>query len=208
MRSVQREAPRGVRMWRSLDGAALAASRLGRTDAAKKLEAAWAGAPSLARRVRWLVADGANAATIRKRAAATADVSPTRSKRLHAFLHVIVGDIPSAANVLKSAPGLGWSSDDHPGHLMFPVFAWLLADGTPKGVSGGVVEVLKQAPRSLLESHLEADEASTKLRRRRCSTISRPSPRRGSCSGPSRSSTRISSSPRPGSSSSWRVACS
>jgi hypothetical protein len=144
-----------------LDGAALAASKVGRKDAAKKLEAAWVGAPSLARPLRWLVAEGANATTIRKRAAATIDAS--RSKRLRAFAHVIVGDIPSAASALKSAPGLGWSSDDHPGHLLFPVFAWLLADGAPKGVSEGIAEVLKQAPRSLLDAHLEADEGSTKL---------------------------------------------
>lgn len=146
-----------------LDGAALAAANLGRKDAAKKLEAAWVGAPSLARLLRWIVADDANCATIRKRAAATIDASPTKSKRLHAFLKVIVGDIATAANALKSAPGLGWSRDDHPGHLLFPAFAWLLGDGTPKGVSVGVVEVLKHAPRSLLESHLEADDGSTKL---------------------------------------------
>ncbi len=146
-----------------LDGAALAASKLGREDAAKKLEAAWVGAPSLARLLRWLVVDDANAATIRERAAATIDASPTRSRRLHAFLDVIVGDIPSAANALKSAPGLGWSSDDHPGQLLFPVFAWLLADGTPKGVSVGVVELLKQAHRSLLDAPLEGGEGSTRL---------------------------------------------
>lgn len=153
----------GLWMGEFLDGAALAASKLGRKDAAKKLEAAWVGAPSLVRLLRWLVADDANATTIRKRAAATIDASPTRSKRLHAFLHVIVGDVPSAANALKSAPGLGWSSDDHPGHLLFPAFAWLLADGAPKGASAGIVEVLKQAPRSLLDADLEPDEGSTKL---------------------------------------------
>ena len=146
-----------------LDGAALAASKLGRKDATKKLEAAWVGAPSLCRLLRWLVADSANAATIRKRAAATIDASPTRSKRLHAFLDVIVGDVPSAAKALKSAPGLGWSSDDHPGHLLFAVFAWLVGEGTAKGVSVGVLEVLKQPPRSLLDVHLEAEEGSTKL---------------------------------------------
>jgi hypothetical protein len=146
-----------------LDGAALAASKLGRKDAARKLEAAWVGAPSLARLLRWLVVDGANGAKIRKRAAATIDASPTRSKRLHAFLHVIVGDIPSAANALKSAPGLGWSSDDHPGHLLFAAFAWLLAEGVPQGVSAGIVEVLKEAPRTLLESSIAPEDPSTKL---------------------------------------------
>jgi tetratricopeptide (TPR) repeat protein len=146
-----------------LDGAALAAATLGRKDATKKLEAAWVGAPSLARLLRWLVADGANASTICKRASATVDASPTRAKRLHAFLHVIVGDISSAAKALKSAPGLGWSSDDHPGHLLFATFVWMLADGAPNGVGAAVVEVLKQAPRSLLESTVDADDPSTKL---------------------------------------------
>lgn len=76
---------------------------------------------------------------------------------------MIVGDVPSAAKALKSAPGLGWSSDDHPGHLLFAVFAWLVGEGTAKGVSVGVLEVLKQPPRSLLDVHLEAEEGSTKL---------------------------------------------
>ncbi len=53
-----------------LDGAALATSKLERKGATKKLEAAWLGAPSLARLLRWLVADDANASWILKRAAA------------------------------------------------------------------------------------------------------------------------------------------
>lgn len=112
----------GIWLGEFLDGAALAASKLGRKDAARKLEAAWLGAPSLARLLRWLVAGDANATAIRKRAAAAIEARPTRSNRLTAFLQVLTGDIASAAAALKGAPGLGWSSDDHPGHLLFPTF--------------------------------------------------------------------------------------
>jgi hypothetical protein len=152
-------------LWRGefLDGAALAASKLERKDATKKLEAAWLGAPSIARLQRWLVADDANGATIRKRAAAALEKTPTRSSRLVALLHVLVGDVPAAAKALKSAPGLGWSNDDHPGHLLFPAFAWMLANGPPTGVTANVVEVLDLEPRSLLESSLEAQDPSTRL---------------------------------------------
>ena len=151
--------------WRGefLDGAALAASKLGRKDATKKLEAAWLGARSIARLQRWLVADDANGATTRKRAAAVLEKTPPKSSRLVAFLHVLVGDVPAAAKALKGAPGLGWSNDDHPGHLLFPAFAWMLANGPPPGVTANVVEVLDLEPRSLFESSLEAQAPSTQL---------------------------------------------
>ena len=152
-------------VWRGqfLDGAALAASKLGRRDATKKLEAAWLGAPSLARLLRWLVADEAPGASIRARAAAALDANPTKSKRLLAFLQALVGDIPAAAKALKSAPGLGWSSEDHPGHLLFPACAWLLTNGEPKAVVAEVVEVLNHPPRSLFESGLDPADPSTTL---------------------------------------------
>ncbi|WP_394842296.1 hypothetical protein LZC95_35140 [Pendulispora brunnea] len=155
----------GAGLWNGefLDGVALAASKLGRKDATKRLEAAWLGAPSLVRLLRWLVAEDANAAVIRKRATAAMAATPTKSRRLLAFLHMIVGDLPSAASALKSAPGLGWSNDEHPGHLLFPVFVWTLARGTPNGVSAAMVELLKQTPRSLLESHLESMDPSAML---------------------------------------------
>ena len=140
-----------------LDGAALAASRLGRKDATKRLEAAWLGVPSLVRLLRWLVADDASAATIRKRGAATLDALPAKSSRLLSFLHMVIGDVPSAAPVLRSASGLGWSSDDHPGHLLFPLFAWVLANGAPHAVTGGLIAALEVAP----TSHLEWDSGAT-----------------------------------------------
>ena len=152
-------------VWRGgfLDGAALAASRLGRKDATKKLEAAWLGAPSLARLLRWLVADDASSALLRKRAAASLEARPARSSRLLAFLHFVTGDVSSAAKALKNAPGLGWSSSDHPGHLLFPVFAWMLGDETLGGVRAAVVEVLSLAPGSAFESALYPIDPATKL---------------------------------------------
>ena len=123
-----------TRGWRGnfLDGAALAARLLGRKDANKKLEAAWLGAPSLTRLLRWLLSGEPTSVTLRKRAASALKASPTKSPRLVGFLHLLVGDIGSAAMRLARAPGLGWSNGDHPGHLLFPVFAWMLG-GAPKG---------------------------------------------------------------------------
>jgi hypothetical protein len=43
------------------------------------------------------------------------------------LLRLLAGDISAAANLLSQAPGLGWSSDEHPGHALFPSFALLLA---------------------------------------------------------------------------------
>lgn len=50
----------GKSPWRGelLDGAALAAQQLGRSDVVTRLEAAWVGAPSLVRLLRWLAAPG------------------------------------------------------------------------------------------------------------------------------------------------------
>jgi hypothetical protein len=140
-------------LWRGefLDSAALMASKLGRNDTKKKLEAAWLGAPSLARLLRWLVADDAKGASIRKRAAAALEADATNSSRLVAFLRVLVGDVPAAAKALRDAPGLGWSSDDHPGHVLFPAFAWMVGDGTPKGVYAMVTDALHRPPPSPLE---------------------------------------------------------
>lgn len=111
-----------------LDGAALAARILERRDATKRLEAAWFGAPSLPRLLRWLVAEDASPATIKKRAATALKVTATTSARLLGLLHVLVGDVPAAATLLQQAAGLGWSMSDHPGHLLVPVFASMFGD--------------------------------------------------------------------------------
>jgi hypothetical protein len=108
-----------------LDGAALAAQELGRTDLPMRLERAWRSAPSMLRLRRWLGATGSKA-VVRKRAAGALETCPKQARRQRAFLHVILGDFEPAAKLLAAAPGLGWSDGEHPGHLLFPLFQRLL----------------------------------------------------------------------------------
>ncbi|WP_140878017.1 hypothetical protein [Myxococcus xanthus] len=114
-----------------LDGAALCAQRLGTTDLIDKLEAAWLGAPSLPRLLRWLVSGAPSAAAIRDRAARALGKPTTKVPSLIGLLHLLTGELNDAARLLSEAPGLGWSQDEHPGHVLFPAFAWLLGDARP-----------------------------------------------------------------------------
>jgi len=66
--------------------------------------------------------------TIARRAAEALDSCPKQSYRQRALLHVLLDDPASAATLLDAAPGLGWSDDEHPGHLLFPLFATLLSE--------------------------------------------------------------------------------
>lgn len=113
-----------------LDGAVLAAQELGTKDLSRWLERAWRAAPSLPRLRRWLGA-ARDEATLRKRAAEALAACPQRAHRQRAVLHVLTSDFAAAAKLLAVAPGLGWSSDEHPGHVLFPMFQALLgANGT------------------------------------------------------------------------------
>ena len=127
----------GKSHWRGelLDGAALAAQQLGRSDVPRRLEAAWRGAPTLPRLLRWIASDGHTLATLRAKAKKALTRCPKTAGRQLGLLRVLVGDLPAAADVLAKAPGLGWSSEDHPGHLVFPLLAVLLANGTARKVS-------------------------------------------------------------------------
>jgi hypothetical protein len=111
-----------------LDGAALAARELGRKDLPKRLERAWRKAPSLLRLRRWLGSSRSKSA-LKRRAAAAIEGCPVKAHRQKAFLHVLLGDYESAAKLLASAPGLGWSDIEHAGHLLFPIFCRLLGNG-------------------------------------------------------------------------------
>jgi hypothetical protein len=119
-----------------LDGAALAAQELGRKDLPRRLARAWRQAPSFARLLRWLGSTG-GARTVKKRAAHALHACPEHAARQRALLHVLLGDVESAARLLAVAPGLGWSSGDHPGELLFALFGALLAG---KGVSVSIAE--------------------------------------------------------------------
>ena len=55
--------------------------------------------------------------------------------------------VRAAADLLSKAPGLGWSSDDHPGHVLFPSFAVLLANRTSGRVSETVLAELESTCR-------------------------------------------------------------
>jgi len=110
-----------------LDGAALAARELGLKDLPKRLEHAWHKAPSMLRLQRWLGSSGSKG-VLKNRAAAAIDACPQKAHRQKAFLHVLLCDFEAAAQLLASAPGLGWSDNEHPGHLLFPIFCRLLGN--------------------------------------------------------------------------------
>jgi hypothetical protein len=134
-----------------LDGAALAAQVLGHTNLVNELETAWLGAPSLARLIRWLLTGEPSTATLRKRAAEALAKSPTKAPRIVGVLSLLTGDITSAAQHLTTSKGLGWSDSDHAGHVLFPAFAWLLAE-TPSGsVREELARVLHSPVRGLFD---------------------------------------------------------
>jgi hypothetical protein len=119
-----------------LDGAALAAQELGRDDLPKWLERAWRANQSMLRLRRWLGSSGSKAA-LRKRTAEALDACPKQAARQRAFLLVLQSDFEPAAKLLAAATGVGWSHGEHPGHLLFPLFAGFLG-GKGKPLSASV----------------------------------------------------------------------
>lgn len=85
---------------------------------------------------------------------------PKTAGRQLGLLRVLVGDLRAAADLLSKAPGLGWSSEDHPGHMVFPLFAVLLANGTTRKVSDALLTELEWTGRDPVESFAE-DHAET-----------------------------------------------
>lgn len=108
-----------------LDGAALAAQELGRKDLPARLERAWREAPSMVRLLRWLGSSNTRKVLLGRVSEVLAAV-PKHEQRQRSLLHVLSGDFTAAAKLLASGNGLGWSSGDHPGHLLFPLFISLL----------------------------------------------------------------------------------
>jgi hypothetical protein len=105
-----------------LDDAALAAQELGRPDQPDWMQRAWSAGPTLVRLCRWL-GSATSKAVLKDRATRALKTCPNAAHRQRALLHVLLGDLESAADLLATAPGLGWSRDEHPGHVVF----WLLA---------------------------------------------------------------------------------
>ena len=157
----------GKSHWRGefLDGVALAAQELGRRDAAERLQAAWLGAPSVVRLLRWLGAGTSAAAALATRAHEAIGRCPSRAGRQVGLLSVLTGDVPAAATLLAKAPGLGWSSEDHPGHVLFPAFAGLLAGGVRTTLAAELFRSLDEAPREPSDMDWEdGDEGRPTLR--------------------------------------------
>jgi hypothetical protein len=134
-----------------LDGAALAAQQLKRSDLAERLAAAWHAAPTLARLLRWLVTGVRRPSALRVNARKIVLRCPKTAGRQLGLLRLLAGDISAAADLLSRAPGLGWSSDEHPGHLLFPSFALLLANRTSRRVPDALLAHLDSTCRDPLE---------------------------------------------------------
>lgn len=144
----------GKSHWRGalLDGAALAAQQLRRADGPRRLESAWRGAPTLPRLLRWIASDGHTVATVRAKAKKALARCPKTAGRQLGLLRVLVGDVDAAADLLSQAPGLGWSSEAHPGHVLFPLFAVLLANRTSRKVRHTLLADLESTGRDPLEA--------------------------------------------------------
>jgi hypothetical protein len=109
-----------------LDDAAIAAHQLGRDDVAERLERAWQASPTLLRLCRWLDTSPAQS-LLKSRVRKALSLCPKRAHRQRTLLHVLASRPQEAARLVAAAPGLGWSQEEHPGHLGFWLLATLLA---------------------------------------------------------------------------------
>jgi hypothetical protein len=144
----------GKSHWRGelLDGAALAAQQLNRSDVAERLATAWYAAPTLARLLRCLVTEDRRVSRC-----------PKTAGRQLGLLRLLAGDISAAADLLSQAPGLGWSSDEHPGHVLFPSFALVLAHRASRSVPDALLADLDSTCRDPLED-LSSDDVGQRLK--------------------------------------------
>ncbi len=162
-----------------LDGAALAAQCLGREDLPAHLERAWRASPSMSRLRRWL-GSSSTKATLGKRVSEALEACPKQAARQCALLHVLSQDFAPAAKLLTSAPGLGWSDGEHPGHLLFPLFARLLGgsrsptqqDKVPPFQRGMDLEELEAMTSDSEEPRLATPEVDALLERTDVTSIS------------------------------------
>jgi len=144
----------GKAHWRGelLDGAALAARQLERPDLPRRLEAAWRSAATLPRLLRWIASDGHTVATIRAKAKKALNGCPKNDGRQLGLIRVLAGDMHAAVDLLAKAPGLGWSSPEHPGHTLFPLLAMLLPRGPQQQVVAAFAAEVEATGRDLLDS--------------------------------------------------------
>lgn len=167
-----------------LDGAALAASQLGRDDLPEHLERAWRTCPTLLRLRRWL-GSSQSKTVLKARTAAALAACPEQDRAQTGFLHLLLGDFKSAADRVAQAPGLGWSMKDHPGHLLFPLFCRLLGDKQdgsrthrgPYGVRGMDIDEVEALARCKDEPALNAPSPQEILALAGISSIDSPKDR-------------------------------
>jgi hypothetical protein len=101
-----------------------------------------------------------------KRAKNAIQRCPGRAGRELGLLQVLIGEVHSAAKLLARVPGLGWSSEEHPGHVLFPAFAGLLAEGTRAELAAELSASLEEAPYDPLDmdwGNGDGDEVRPKL---------------------------------------------
>lgn len=156
----------GASHWRGalLDGAALAAQELGRPDFTACLGRAWRAAPTVTRLVRWLAAGRGRPPTMRAQAVKALPHCPKNEGRQVGLLQLLAGDVHAAAATLSKAPGLGWSSEGHPGHVLFPAFAMLVARGRQWDIAPVLVSNLEAATADSLDAFRDAAERRATLR--------------------------------------------
>ena len=108
-----------------LDDAVLAAQQINHRDLASLQRKAWFSAPTMPRLLRWL-GSSSDKSVLHSRVAEAFAFCPTGPSKMIALLHVLSQNISESAALLASAPGIGWSMQDHPGYLLFPLFANML----------------------------------------------------------------------------------
>lgn len=139
------------RAWRAdfLDGAALAAQELEDPRLPEWLEKAWRAEPRWIRLRHWL--DTAHTPSrLRSLAKEALPTCPRSMERQRALLHVLLGEFEEAAALLTAAPGLGWSSEDHPGPLLVPLFRWAIEAGDASSSSERPIEFVERDPPDLI----------------------------------------------------------
>ncbi|MEE4277444.1 MAG: hypothetical protein V2I82_03145 [Halieaceae bacterium] len=123
-----------------LDQAALAAQELGHDELFDRLHAAWSASPTLERLRRWMYCASASGRSEEALRCAIREC-PGQAERQRALLYVLNNDLSAAAPLLAEAAPLGWSAAEHPGHLLFPLFAqWF---GCANATAGELMTKLK-----------------------------------------------------------------
>lgn len=125
-----------------------------------RLHAAWRADPTLPRLLRWLVAGGDGPTSLKARAKKALAGCPKNAGQQVGLLRMLVRDVPGAGALLSEAPGLGWSSPDHPGHMVFPLLAMLLTKGP---IADALTKELDATAHDVLQSLRSGDDERTPM---------------------------------------------